>query len=98
MIYIIQGDYRSSDRFFEHSLEDIPTRYKKFIRAAADELGVVINDHWLNIMNHENHHTHLSKEEYKAKEKMWRKFLKSRSPYWFLKEHLKATEVKATWF
>ena len=39
----------------------------------AKEINVVINPHWLNIMNWQDHNNHLSIGEYGNKEKQWNK-------------------------
>ena len=51
--------------------EDVEQRYIEFMREKAHEINIVINPHWLNIMNWKDHNNHLSIEEYREKTKAW---------------------------
>ena len=53
--------------------EDVEQRYIEFMRERAHEINIVINPHWLNIMNWKDHNDHLSIEEYREKEQQWAK-------------------------
>ena len=47
--------------------EDVEQRYIEFMKEKAREINIVINPHWLNIMNWKDHNNHLSIEEYREK-------------------------------
>jgi len=51
-------------------------------------VDIVINNYWLNIMNYEDHNTHLSKSQYNKKSKEWTKFLKQNTLKKFVKSEL----------
>jgi hypothetical protein len=82
MIYILESSdsiYGSSRTVgvLEHEDENMQEKYAEYMQEIAKELGVEINSHWLNLMNHENWHPHLSLQEYKNLKKEWKKVLKS---------------------
>ncbi len=93
MIYIIkQYDNVSEGSCIIAVIEtdlDIKNIYNEFVYAKAKEMDIVINRHWLNIMNHEDHNTHLTKSEYKKKRKEWEKFLKQNTFLNFAKSELR---------
>lgn len=78
MIYIT---YRNSN--FDNSstvnnvwsvkCDNVEEKYIEFMHEKAKEINVVINPHWLNIMNWQDHNSHLSIGEYGNKEKQWNK-------------------------
>lgn len=43
------------------------------MKKKAAELNIVINPHWLNIMNRQDHNKHLSIGEYRDKKRQWAK-------------------------
>lgn len=99
MIYIVEKysdmtEHHEIDSVWEVDADDVEERYKKWmIDFATDVRKIVINPHWLNMMNHKDHHPHLSAEEYKQKEKSWEKFLNSRTIEWYIKEKLKGKRL-----
>ena len=62
--------------------------YRNFVQEKAKEMDIVINKHWLNIANHKDHNTHLTKSEYNRKSKEWTKFLKQNTLLKFAKSEL----------
>lgn len=72
--------------------ETVETLYKDWIQKKAEKLNIVINPHWLNIMNYVNHNYHLSEKEYKQKEKEWKKILRQSSIDRFIYEELKGVK------
>lgn len=79
---------------WETKLEDAEERYKKFIiQTAKDKFHIVINPNWLNIMNYEDHHNLLEKNDYNQRQKSWNKFLKEWSFDKFMEEIIEAKKV-----
>lgn len=80
MVYLVEVhdiENNKSDFVIVQSIHnDLEHQYKNYVKEKANEFKITINLHWLNIMNHENHHPHLTKTEYKKLEKTWNKFLK----------------------
>lgn len=74
--------------------ETVENLYKDWIQKKAEKLNIVINPHWLNIMNYVNHNYHLSEKEYKQKTKEWKKILRQSSIDKFIYEELKGTKRK----
>lgn len=74
---------------------DDPERlYKEFmINKSEKEFGIYINPHWLNIMNHENHHPELTELEYIEKSKLWKKHLRQWNIDKFISEILKGNKL-----
>lgn len=62
--------------------------YYRFLREKAESMGITINSHYNNIMNHEDHHKHLSEDEYKKAEKKWSRVLKKYDIVWFIENKL----------
>lgn len=82
MIYVREKydsymDYRYIENVYEIDNDDIEEEYKQHIQSLADNIGVIINPHWLNLMNWTNHHPHLTKTEYNRLHKQWNKILKN---------------------
>ena len=94
MIYI---SYRNSN--FDNSLSinnvwevncnNVQEKYIEFMHEKAKEINVVINPHWLNIMNWQDHNNHLSIGEYGNKEKQWNKIKRQWNVDRFISEILK---------
>ena len=94
MIYIT---YRNSN--FDNSLsvnnvwsvkqDNVEEKYIEFMHEKAKEINVVINSHWLNIMNWKDHNNHLSIVEYRNKEKQWNKIRRQWNIDKFISEILK---------
>jgi hypothetical protein len=78
---------------WEVDCEDVEKTYLEFLLAQAEEKGITINPAWGNIMNHENHHPHLSAKEYREKEKGWKKFLRKWNIEQFIGNKLKGRKV-----
>lgn len=74
-----------NDHFFE--IPDAVNPKKEYYNLLAEEakkLGAVFNPHWYNLMNHKNHHPHLTEEEYADLEVAWEKVLEVNSIFNFL--------------
>ena len=97
MIYITnthtgewEDHYKSINFLWEiEGNPDVDSLYREFIMNKAKELDITINPKWLNIMNFENHHPHLSKNKYKQLDKQWSKILKKFTIDAFIKDELK---------
>ena len=66
--------------------------YYRFLREKAESMGIKINSHYYNIMNHKDHHPHLSEEEYRRAEKRWLRYLKRYDIVWFIENRLHGTK------
>lgn len=69
--------------------EDVEQRYIEFMKEKAREINIVINPHWLNIMNWKDHNNHLSIEEYREKEQQWAKIRRQWNVDKFISEVLR---------
>lgn len=68
--------------------------YILFMQEKAKELNIVINPHWLNIMNWQDHNNHLSIGEYGNKEKQWNKIKRQWNIDKFISEVLKGKKER----
>jgi hypothetical protein len=98
MIYITYRNCNISrtsyiNNVWEVVCEDVEKIYSSFLLARAGEKKIKINPHWGNIMNHEDHHPHLSAKEYKQKEKEWKKFLRKWNIDYFIEHGFKGQKV-----
>jgi hypothetical protein len=80
MIYITNeySEFLESTSIFnvwEVEQDNVEELYKEFMISKSLILNIVINEHWLNIMDYKNHHTHLGINDYKKVKKEWNKFL-----------------------
>lgn len=78
MIYITSEtdfDYHTIKNVWESDNNNLKEDYKNYMIKKAKDLNIIINEHWLNMMNH-NNNEHLTKEEFKKKNKQWSKILK----------------------
>ena len=97
MIYIT---YRKSNfdnssiinNVWEVNCNNVQEKYIEFMHEKAKEINVVINPHWLNIMNRQDHNNHLSIGEYSNKEKQWNKIKRQWNIEKFISEILKGTK------
>lgn len=71
---------------------NVEEKYIAFMHEKAKEINVVINPHWLNIMNWQDHNNHLSIGEYGNKEKQWNKIKRQWNIDKFISEILKGTK------
>ena len=81
MIYIIETyDEIYFDSHISNVYEteiDIEKEYSNFLNNAAREFDITINPHHPTVMmNHINHHPHLTKKEYNKRLKKWNEFVK----------------------
>jgi len=69
--------------------------YKNFmISAAKENFQIEINPHWLNMMNHKDHHPHLSSREYLKLLSLWEKYSKLWTIETYLEKVLHANKVE----
>ena len=78
MIYVtfrksMFDDAQLINNIWEVKENNVPQLYIDFIHEKAKEINVIINPHWLNLMNWQDHNNHLSIGEYGNKEKQWNK-------------------------
>lgn len=78
MIYVtfrnsMFDDGQLINNIWEVKENNVPQLYIDFIHEKAKEINIVINPHWLNLMNWQDHNNHLSIGEYGNKEKQWNK-------------------------
>lgn len=98
MIYITYNRGEFTGSFTVKNVWDIKHTnpeelYLYFLQNKANEIGVIINPEWLNIMSHKTYHIHLSKEDYKIKQKQWKKALKKYTMDRFIEEYLAGTKL-----
>ena len=74
--------------------EDAEQRYIEFMKEKAREINIVINPHWLNIMNRKDHNDHLSIEEYRGKERQWAKIRRQWNVDKFISEVLRGRKER----
>ena len=73
--------------------ENVEEKYIDFMKSKAKEIDVVINPHWLNIMNWQDHNNHLTIGEYGNKEKQWMKIKRQWNIDKFISEILKGNKL-----
>lgn len=73
---------------------NVQEKYIEFMHEKAKEINVVINPHWLNIMNWQDHNNHLTIGEYSDKEKQWKKILRQWNIDNFISEVLKGRKER----
>ena len=96
MIYVIETyDEVYFDSHISNVYEteiDIEKEYSNLLNNAAREFDITINPHHPTVMmNHINHHPHLTKEEYNKRLKKWNKFVNENNIISFI-ESLKIEE------
>lgn len=99
MIYITYRRSVFDDASVIHAVwdvkyEDVTKMYIAFMQKKAETRNIVINPHWLNIMNHKDHNSFLTEAEYKDKSKEWKKELKQMNINKFISEILKGKKLK----
>lgn len=100
MIYITytQDEFisgHSVKNVWETIIDDAEDSYKRFIaQNAKDRFHIVINPHWLNIMNYKDYHNLLEIDDYNKKRKEWNKFLKEYSFDKYLEEIVNAKKLE----
>lgn len=96
MIYITHyysDNFRHIKNVWEVSDSDVKKAYNEYLQSYALFLDIVINPHWYNIMDWEKFHPELTKQQYKAKEKLWKKYLKTNNIDWFIENILNGTKL-----
>ena len=70
-------------------------KYKDYIQTLAKEgYNLVVNPHWLNVMDYELHNSHLNKSDYNRSKKDWNKLLKTYNISNFILEELGGKELE----
>jgi hypothetical protein len=97
MIYITKRNSNFSDSLEIKNVwfvkdNNVEEKYIDFMLQKAKEINVVINPHWLNIMNWQDHNNHLSIGEYGNKEKQWQKIKRQWNVDKFISEKLKGVK------
>ena len=96
MIYITHyysDDFRHINNVFDVENDNVKEAYSQYLESYALFLGIVINPHWYNIMDWEKFHPELTKQQYKAKEKLWKKYLKTNNIDWFIENVLNGKKL-----
>lgn len=78
---------------YQVGCKDVEEKYKSFMLEKAKDLNLVVNPHWLNAMDYTNNNPHLSKEEYEAKCKQWKKILRQWNVSKYICEVLKGVKL-----
>lgn len=100
MIYITEeychlSEGRSINKVWQVDSNSVEEDYKAFMLQEAEKhFEIVINPHWLNIMNHKNHHPHLSSADYKSREKAWKKYLNTWPVEKYIEEILEGVQLE----
>lgn len=74
--------------------DDVESAYKDFMIKSSEEMNIVINPHWLNVMNHDIHNSHLDEEEFKTLVKKWEGFLRDWSIEKFIEKKLDGVKIE----
>jgi len=70
------SDYYSYiESVWDVNFDNVEELYAEFIIEKSVEMNIVINKHWFNIMNYDDHNKHLTKTQYNNLSKKWKKFL-----------------------
>jgi hypothetical protein len=75
---------------------NVKEAYTEYLESHALILGIIINPTWYNIMDWGKFHSNLSKQQHKAKEKLWRNYLKTNDLDWFIENILNGKKLKFT--
>lgn len=101
MIYITNEYCENSDsthilNVWEVEQKNVEELYKEFMLSKAKDLNIVINPHWLMIMNYFDHHSHLKREEYSKLSKEWNEFKDVYTIDKFISDELKGKKLNFT--
>ena len=99
MIYITyENSYfdnrRTVKNVWDVGCDNVGELYIEFMKKKAAELNIVINPHWLNIMNWQDHNKHLSIGEYRNKEQQWAKIRRQWNVDKFISEVLRGRKER----
>lgn len=86
------GECSEISRIWLSDHEDLEDQYREFVLKESLNRGIIINKHWLNIMNHEDHHKKMSEKEYDWAKRGWTIFLGKNNFDKFLGESKLAVE------
>lgn len=78
------------------NINNVDEKYIQFMLEKAKEINVIINPHWLNIMNHKDHNSHLTEGEFKNKSQQWSKIRRQWNVDKFISEILKGIKEHYT--
>lgn len=80
-------EHYTVNSIWEVNSPDVEQEYKDFVLdKATNWFEITVNPHWLNIMNHKDHHPTLSVGEYKLRKKAYEKWLKRNNLEWYIEE------------
>lgn len=94
MIYVTKHREGGISNLWECKEPEVEKAYKGFLQKEADKRAIYINEHHFNIMNFEDHHTHLEFNTYKSFKKDWIKFVKKHHLDWFIENKLHGKKLK----
>lgn len=83
MIYIIGDEDGFPKSVYNGRKEDLG-EYKKFLIRSSEQMNVVINVNYYNMMD-KTHHEHLNDETYRFKRAEWSAYLRTFTFEWFLR-------------
>lgn len=96
MIYVTTSysdDWTHIENVWELDVDNVEELYKNFIKEKSIELDIIINEHWLNIMDYTLFHPHLTKTKYNNLSKKWKKFLRLWNKDKFISEKLNGVKL-----
>ena len=101
MIYItfrrsIIDDSQTINNVWDVNYVNVEELYKEFMIDKSESMNIIINPHWLNIMNYDDHNSHISIDAYKTKSKTWSKILRQWNIDKFISEILKGRKQSYT--
>ena len=76
MLYVLKNKDGELHSIWSSDCLDLEFKYKGFIKEQAVNRNIEINPNWLSIMNYDDWHTHLDRDDYRFQSKEWNKFLK----------------------
>jgi hypothetical protein len=97
MIYVTttySDDYTHIENVWDVNFDNVEELYKNFIIEKSIEMNIIINKYWLNIMDFELFHKHLTKTQYNNLSKKWKKFLRLWNKDKFIFEKLNGLKLE----
>jgi len=96
MIYITNkysDDYNHIQNVWQVDVDNAEELYLKFMIDKSIEMNIIVNPHWLNIMDYTKCNSHLTKNDYNILSKKWKKFLHSWNLDRYIFEKLHGTKL-----
>lgn len=99
MIFLLHSYCEFTEHYSDHSVwdvdvDDVKELYLDFMLSEALSFNLVVNSHYLNVMDFEKLNSHLTLEEFNKKSKEWRKYLRKYNIQWFIKEKLVGVQLE----